>query len=856
MPPFDFEMGFSQLESEEISTRSQPLKKQSGRQFENSKRALGSKGMSKQKSTHSNFVYLRVRPLLPSDSKEDKKATLLEHLVTDTEFPESHTEQSKHQNGKDKSKSIYAMNGQSPIGGFSGILGTNQTNLGVFSLTFLPHLSTIMQGGTTSLFCYGYTGAGKTYTTLGHMGESGLYRLAAEELWVQINELNKKRIDSTNNSSEKKKESEEEPYLLQASVVEVYNDEVYDILGGKAKCSLRKNARGQLLIRGATRKHIFSEEEAKANGFDYTITTSKLTTFTITNLQDLDTVQEMAVKYRKTGSSTQNEKSSRSHAIFRLDIVNQTLLEAQDDLEVAESTKPALQTAYDKKRSYRLRQQLLKIDNSIKEKREMIDFLYKKEAEKKTPFGGRLLLVDLAGADSDDRHVGEKGLTINERKESAAINISLMALKDCIKALNTSSDPKNVDGRRPSSSAKSLPFRNSSLTRLLEEVLTPRENRDSTSIMVVNVSPASTLKPKTFNSLRYGELFSGGGKQEVKPRLHLKELSKLNQLKKNAKKSLHHDATLIADESNDKMISKREEIKGNKKDVQILSSTGINRDTTEVSSIKSIDDAESTNIITSNRSLSISPISQHSLSKVSDDRREPRSSSRNLQEDREESSIAKFKRSGILKSGISSIPSPFHDNSSSSRKSGQSIVSSPISRQSSNSCETQSSNEQKASSTDRLILEAQSFKTCRTRNPRSLAERKKLIKNMNEQIPPLSSSMSCVLENLSRPDGNTPILKRPTTAPHKIKSIEIIFSHDEGDRSSISPINLLQGDLNGKDRSIDEERSHSNSACSLSSVSTSSGRSIGMANSMELLAEARKRLDDVKKRAEERSFYK
>lgn len=122
--------------------------------------------------------------------------------------------------------------------------------------------------------------------------------------------------------------------------------------------------------------------------------------------------------------------------------------------------------------------------------------MYLKEGEKKSPFGGRLILVDLAGADSDHRSIGENGQTVAQRKESTAINKSLMALKECISALSSI---------KP---MKSIPFRGSSLTRLLEEVLTPREKRDSDSVMIVNIGPEEDVKSKTVNSLRYGCMFS------------------------------------------------------------------------------------------------------------------------------------------------------------------------------------------------------------------------------------------------------------------------------------------------------------------------------------------------------------
>jgi len=67
-----------------------------------------------------------------------------------------------------------------------------------------------MRGGTSSLFCYGYTGAGRTHTTLGYGGEKGLFKLAGEELALAgINE-----------------QSATEPYILLVSAIEIYSDQV------------------------------------------------------------------------------------------------------------------------------------------------------------------------------------------------------------------------------------------------------------------------------------------------------------------------------------------------------------------------------------------------------------------------------------------------------------------------------------------------------------------------------------------------------------------------------------------------------------------------------------------------------
>jgi len=427
------------------------------------------------------FAFVRVRPLLKIDYQESDKDTdeiessILDGLVTETSFSEP----------------VYAMKGNLPISGFTGVLGLVENNLKVFQDAFFPQLTTVMEGGTSSLFCYGYTGAGKTHTTLGYGSDPGLYRLAVTELLKRVATVNE---DVSTNSEES---IETEPLILQASAIEVYNDDVFDILAGRAQCSLRKNHKGQLLVRGATQKVSIKKED----DVDYAVLTKNLSAIRVQSEEDLDQIQKTALEHRAVGFSSKHSQSSRSHAIFRIDIVNQTLLNAMNELEEAQSIKPALQTAYDKQKTYQLRHKVLDIERRIQERQKFIDGMYLASIKRKSPFGGRLILVDLAGADSDSRSIVNQELTLSQRKETAAINKSLMALKECIRGLQSS---------QPS---RSLPFRNSSLTRLLEEVLTPMEKRESNCVMVVNVSPAHHLKLKTIASLRYGAMFSTTAKK-------------------------------------------------------------------------------------------------------------------------------------------------------------------------------------------------------------------------------------------------------------------------------------------------------------------------------------------------------
>ena len=86
------------------------------------------------------------------------------------------------------------------------------------------------------------------------------------------------------------------------------------------------------------------------------------------------------------------------------------------------------------------------------------------------------------------------------------INKSLLALKECLRGLHT---------QQHTGAKQKMPFRDSSITRLLEEVLVPKRGKDSDTVMLVNCAQPAQLEKKTVNSLRYGQLYatttSGGG---------------------------------------------------------------------------------------------------------------------------------------------------------------------------------------------------------------------------------------------------------------------------------------------------------------------------------------------------------
>lgn len=95
---------------------------------------------------------------------------------------------------------------------------------------------------------------------------------------------------------------------------------------------------------------------------------------------------------------------------------------------------------------------------------------------------GKLNLVDLAGSERQSK----TGATGERLKEATKINLSLSALGNVISAL--------VDGR-----CRHIPYRDSKLTRLLQDSL----GGNTRTLMVACLSPADNNYDETLSTLRY-----------------------------------------------------------------------------------------------------------------------------------------------------------------------------------------------------------------------------------------------------------------------------------------------------------------------------------------------------------------
>lgn len=98
---------------------------------------------------------------------------------------------------------------------------------------------------------------------------------------------------------------------------------------------------------------------------------------------------------------------------------------------------------------------------------------------------GKLSLIDLAGS---ERGADTKSHNRQRRMEGAEINKSLLALKECIRSLD--------------SGGSHVPYRASKLTLVLKDSFTRKSAR---TVMIATVSPAASSADHTLNTLRYAD---------------------------------------------------------------------------------------------------------------------------------------------------------------------------------------------------------------------------------------------------------------------------------------------------------------------------------------------------------------
>uniref|UniRef100_A0A665WLH2 Kinesin family member 21A n=1 Tax=Echeneis naucrates TaxID=173247 RepID=A0A665WLH2_ECHNA len=280
------------------------------------------------------------------------------------------------------------------------------------------------EGYNATVFAYGQTGSGKTYT----MGTGFDVNIPDEELGIIPRAVHHlfRGIEERQQAAQEQGRPVPE-FKINAQFLELYNEEVLDLFDSTRDMKQKS--------------HIKIHEDA--TGGIYTV---GVTTRTVTSEAEMMQCLKLGALSRTTASTQMNVQSSRSHAIFTIQLCQVRV--CQDN----------------------------ETDNRVSNGNSELD-----EYETLT---AKFHFVDLAGSERLKR----TGATGDRAKEGISINCGLLALGNVISAL----------GDR-SKRASHVPYRDSKLTRLLQDSL----GGNSQTVMIACISPSDQDFMETLNTLKY-----------------------------------------------------------------------------------------------------------------------------------------------------------------------------------------------------------------------------------------------------------------------------------------------------------------------------------------------------------------
>ena len=339
-------------------------------------------------STNSNLkVFIRVRPPLPREKDKNYPFNPITYIESDNqtislvEYIGNSIDEYTKREELITNPNNYIYHRYK----FDYIFDMNSSQKEVYNIAASPSLKSILDGYNSTIIAYGQTGSGKTYTMEGFTFDpkspnKGLIPRVIEKIFKYLeNTKNIKNIDEISDFS------------VKISYLQIYNESIDDLLKPNNK---------NLNIREDNKKGLYVE---------------LLSEYIVKKPNDLYELLEKGEQNRAKSNTKMNDLSSRSHAIFIINI------------------------------------EQIKITNNKKE--------YK---------FSKLNMVDLAGSE----RIKVSGVTGKQLEESKKINKSLSALGNVINCLT---DNKS----------KHIPYRDSKLTRILENSLCG----DCITSMIAMISP-------------------------------------------------------------------------------------------------------------------------------------------------------------------------------------------------------------------------------------------------------------------------------------------------------------------------------------------------------------------------------
>ncbi|XP_060931251.1 kinesin-like protein KIF3B isoform X2 [Limanda limanda] len=220
--------------------------------------------MSKSKSPETVKVVVRCRPM-----NEKEQANKFERVVSvDVKLGQIIVRNAREASASESPK----------VFTFDSVYDWNSKQIDLYDESFRPLVDSVLLGFNGTIFAYGQTGTGKTYTMEGVRNDPekrGVIPNSFEHIFTHISR------------------SQNQQYLVRASYLEIYQEEIKDLLS--------KNQAHRLELRERPDTGVYVKD---------------LSSFVTKSVREIEHVMNVGNQNRSVGSTNMNEHSSRSHAIF------------------------------------------------------------------------------------------------------------------------------------------------------------------------------------------------------------------------------------------------------------------------------------------------------------------------------------------------------------------------------------------------------------------------------------------------------------------------------------------------------------------------------------------------------------
>lgn len=357
---------------------------------------------------------------------------------------------------------------------FDHSFGPLESNRDVYNRTVRDTVISTMEGYHASVFAYGQTATGKTFTMTGGKGTGnikngeGIIQLAIRDCF-----------DYIHNQKEETRE-----YLLRVSFMEIYNEVIHDLLASPVKSQpMMTTSMNSSSVHNdpppSTSIRIF---ESKNEG----VIIRGLKEEIVTCPEQVFALLAAGERRRHTGSTGMNRHSSRSHSIFRFTVESRRRIPRQGDA-VAGGGGSGGGGMSKRAVSFRSDSNATAVDS-------IASSTFAPASTVGPVRVSTLSLVDLAGSES----VKNTGSAKARLKEGQYINKSLLTLGHVVyKLAEASLKKENVGGS--SLDSVHIPYRDSKLTRLLQ----PSLSGNAQICIICNISPLSRHIEESHLTLKF-----------------------------------------------------------------------------------------------------------------------------------------------------------------------------------------------------------------------------------------------------------------------------------------------------------------------------------------------------------------